>query len=635
LNICRVESSLKSRGMLISFRSLRTKLLFTFLLFVLLTGCVGLLSVWFYQRIDKLGDVTSRLDNVLVKTLQVIKVEKDFFSSGTLDTNFYRTGESEYLLEHGRMVAEIRQDLSTITQVDEISHFDIHGNVTRLQNELDAYEKTFHRLADQIKIRGFENQGLEGQVRRYSQAIENSRYPISQVKLLTLLRLEKDYMIQKQSDYAYRFRELYYQMRSELPFDETRQSQHFDSLITNYHLHFKELVRVEGMIGNNERGMHAQLRRQSARLDSQIRATIVKANQRSKELRHWFQGTSMLVVLIAVVLSIAFSYIHSYRISKPVRSLTSQTSQIISGHIKGDTVPLQASSNDEVSTITQNFNVMIQEIQFYLGEIQEKNQALESQNLELQAINDQLTQSEASLRRLNLMKDKFFFIISHDLKGPLNTLSGFLSVLNSNADTFTKQEIRQVGVSMNASVRSLLNLLNNLLQWSVAQTGELKVEPVVFSLTESVKESMDLMRETAKTKNIELVSNLDSEFMIRSDRNMMDSILRNLISNAIKFTHAGGEVRIKAWQKQTFVEVTVEDTGVGISQEDLKQLFRGDVHHTTLGTTQEKGTGFGLLLCKEFVEKNGGQISIHSQLGKGTSIIFTIPLVEVMQMAAR
>jgi signal transduction histidine kinase len=123
--------------------------------------------------------------------------------------------------------------------------------------------------------------------------------------------------------------------------------------------------------------------------------------------------------------------------------------------------------------------------------------------------------------------------------------------------------------------------------------------------------------------------------MIRSDRNMMDSILRNLISNAIKFTHTGGEVRIKAWEKQAFVEVTVEDTGVGISQEDLKQLFRGDVHHTTLGTTQEKGTGFGLLLCKEFVEKNGGQISIHSQLGKGTSIIFTIPLVEVMQMATR
>lgn len=618
--------------MLASFRSIQTKLLYSFLLLLLLTGCVVITNVLVYQRIDKLKLVNSRLDNVLFKTLQAIKTEKEFFSSGILDTNFYRAGESEYLTEHARLIAEIRQDLGSVIQSEEEQRFGIEGNLNRLQLELDAYEKSFRNITAHIRIKGFENQGLEGEVGKYSQAIENASGPFDKIKVLTLLRLEKDYIVRKQRDQAQRFRELYYQIKSELPLNASPQSRYFDSLLTNYHKNFKELVRVEGLIGNTDWGLQSQLRRYTSRIEAQIHSTIDKANQRAQEIRKWFQGISFTIVFFAIILSVIFSYFHSYRISKPVRTLDLEIKKLVSGPIQDDTPKIEPTSNDEASTLTQNFNVMIEEIQFYLSEIKEKNQELETQNLELQAINEQLAHSEASLRNLNLMKDKFFFIISHDLKGPLNTLMGFLDVLNTNVDTFSRQEIMQVGLSMNTSVRSLLNLLNNLLQWSVAQTGDMQVETVNFRLTHVVNENMELMKETARLKDIQLVAELEKDFIIRSDRNMTDSIVRNLVSNAIKFTHSGGQVRVKAREKEAFVEVEVEDTGVGISSEDLKQLFRSDVHHSTLGTTKEKGTGLGLLLCKEFVEKNGGQISIQSQLGQGTSIVFTLPLVAVMHL---
>jgi signal transduction histidine kinase len=618
--------------MLASFRSIQTKLLYSFLLLLFLTGCAVITNIFVYQRVDKLKRVNNRLDNVLVKTLQVIKTEKEFFSSGILDTSFYRTGESEYLTEHARLIAEIRQDLGGVVQSQEEHRFEIDGNLSRLQLELNAYEKSFRSIVAHIRIKGFENYGLEGEVHKYSQAIENSSYPFDKIKVLTLISLEKDYIVRKKRGQAQRFRELYYQIQSELPLDGNPNSRRFDSLLTHYHKNFKELVRVEGLIGTNDRGLRSQLCRYTGRIEAQIHSTINKANQRAQEIRRWFQRISLAIIFFAIILSVIFSYFHSYRISKPVRTLDLQIKKLVSGHIQDDTPKIEPTSNDETSTLTQNFNVMIEEIQFYLCEIKEKNQELETQNLELQAMNEQLAHSEASLRNLNLMKDKFFFIISHDLKGPLNTLLGFLDVLNTNVDTFSRQEIIQVGLSMNTSVRSLLNLLNNLLQWSVAQTGEMKVETVNFPLTQVVNENLELMKEMARLKDIQLVTDLEKDFLIRSDRNMTDSVVRNLVSNAIKFTHAGGEVRVKAREKGTLVEVMVEDTGVGISSEDLKQLFRSDVHHSTLGTTKEKGTGFGLLLCKEFVEKNGGQISIQSQLGQGTSIVFTLPLVAVMHM---
>jgi signal transduction histidine kinase len=630
-----VESSPESKGMLASFRSIQTKLLYSFLLLLILTGCVVVTNIFVYQRIDKLKLVNSRLDNVLVKALQAIKTEKEFFSSGVLDTNFYRVGESEYLTEHARLIAEIRQDLRSVVQSEEEHRFDIEGNLKLLQLELNAYEKSFGNITAHIRIKGFENQGLEGEIHKYSQAIENSSYPFDKIKVLTLLRLEKDYTVRKQRDQAQRFRELYYQIQSELPLEANPHSRRFDSLLTNYHKNFKELVRVEGLIGSNDQGLQSQLRRYTGRIEAQIHSTIDKANQRAQEIRKGFLGVLFTILFFAVILSVIFSYFHSYRISKPVRTLDSQIKKLVSGHIQDDTPKIEPTSNDETNTLTQNFNVMIEEIQFYLNEIKEKNRELETQNLELQAMNEQLAHSEASLRNLNMMKDKFFFIISHDLKGPLNTLLGFLELLNINVDTFSRQEITQVGMSMNTSVRSLLNLLNNLLQWSVAQTGDMKVETVNFPLTHVVNENLELMKETARLKDIQLVADLEKDFLIRSDRNMTDSIVRNLISNAIKFTHAGGVVRVKAREKEALVEIVVEDTGVGISSEDLKQLFRNDVHHSTLGTTQEKGTGFGLLLCKEFVEKNGGQISIQSQLGQGTSISFTLPLVAVMQLEVK
>ncbi|MBC7921082.1 MAG: HAMP domain-containing protein [Ferruginibacter sp.] len=614
-------------------RSLQAKLLFGFLAFLLLTSCVALASWWFFQKREKLGLVTANLDGILIQTLQAIRAEQDFLRYGALDANFYQTGASPYLDEHARRLTRIRQDLRKLSESEAVKRFDIQTDARLLQVELNGYESVFKKLVEQIKTRGFKDYGLEGEMRWYAHAIEGSSYPFDRVQLLTLRRHEKDYIIRHDLGYADKFRNTYHQMRRGLSAGTDARSGQFDSLLTNYHRVFKELVRVEGMIGyGNASGLQAQLRRSTDRMENQTYALITEANHRSNELREIFWGFSTLMLAASVVLLIFFSYLTSRWITQPIRSLTRQVNELMNDNFHIPPQPLRVTSRDEMAVLTHRFNFMIREMSHYLGQIQEKSQALAEQNEALRVVNQQLAQSEVALRKLNAVKDKFFFIISHDLKGPLSALSGFLQVLKSDVDSFTRDQLKEVALNMNASVHSLLGMLNNLLQWTVTQTGELNVRFTTIVLTNAVNENLQLLSEMARMKDIRLLARVEGRYRVKADQNMLDSVLRNLISNAIKFTEPGGEITVTAEEREDLIQVTVADTGVGIGKEDLERLFQQDTYHSTLGTSQEKGTGFGLLLCKDFVERNGGSIVVRSELGKGTAIAFTLPTEPVSQL---
>ena len=174
--------------------------------------------------------------------------------------------------------------------------------------------------------------------------------------------------------------------------------------------------------------------------------------------------------------------------------------------------------------------------------------------------------------------------------------------------------------------------MENLLEWSRSQTGTLKWRPDYIDLKNAIHGNLVLLRSNAENKNIQLsatyFSGIDGEKkpeIVYVDRNMVSTVIRNLLSNALKFTGSGGKVSISTHNKGDFIEIAVSDTGVGIKEEDREKLFRLDVHHTTLGTNEEKGTGLGLLLCKEFVEKNRGSISVESEIGKGSTFRFILP----------
>jgi signal transduction histidine kinase len=246
-------------------------------------------------------------------------------------------------------------------------------------------------------------------------------------------------------------------------------------------------------------------------------------------------------------------------------------------------------------------------------------------NLVLQAANEKIVRQNTELQQLNATKDKFFSIISHDLKGPLNSLSSFSGLLINYFDSLSKEEIQTLARDLDKSLKNLFALLENLLEWSRSQTGAIEFRPEAFNLSELIGENIDLLTAQARTKEITLHYPNAQPITVMAHKNSVTTVIRNLISNAIKFTPKGGTITLAATKNNEEALITIADTGVGMSREVIDKIFRIDAKHSTKGTADEKGTGLGLVLCKDFVEKNRGSIGVQSEEGKGSTFYFTLP----------
>ncbi len=243
----------------------------------------------------------------------------------------------------------------------------------------------------------------------------------------------------------------------------------------------------------------------------------------------------------------------------------------------------------------------------------------------------ELKDTRQNLQEANATKDKFFSIIAHDLKNPFNALLGLSKLLLTNFDAFDEKKKKQFIENIFQASEQGYKLLENLLDWSRVQMGKIKWKPDHLDISTYCFENVSLLEASANNKKINLHSDINTGTPVYADPNMVTMVIRNLMSNAIKFTQKGGEVKITSETKGNYEEITVSDTGTGIKPEDIEKLFRIDVHHSTLGTAKEVGTGLGLILCKEFIEKNGGNIKIESELGSGSRFKFTLPVREGVQ----
>jgi signal transduction histidine kinase len=263
--------------------------------------------------------------------------------------------------------------------------------------------------------------------------------------------------------------------------------------------------------------------------------------------------------------------------------------------------------------------IVIAILGFYLYRSKRKS------NLILQLANDKITNQNIELQQLNATKDKFFSIISHDLKGPLNSLTSFSGLLINYFDSLSKEEIQTLAKDLDKSLKNLFALLENLLEWSRSQTGAIEFKAEAFDLTEVITQNVDLLTAQAGTKEIKLLYSEAQPITVRAHKNSVNTVIRNLISNAIKFTPKGGTITVTAKPSNEETLISIADTGVGMSAEVINKLFRIDTKHSTKGTADEKGTGLGLVLCKDFIEKNNGSIGVHSEENKGSTFFFTLP----------
>jgi PAS domain S-box-containing protein len=260
-----------------------------------------------------------------------------------------------------------------------------------------------------------------------------------------------------------------------------------------------------------------------------------------------------------------------------------------------------------------------------LEELKISRTQIEDEAIKLAGLNEQLTESGQKLKELNASKDKLFSIIAHDLKSPFLSLLGFSEILSNEFDHLTEDEMKESISGIYELSSNSYKLLENLLQWSRIQIGKIDFYPEPFNLHYELSPAILLLSQTAKIKNIKIENLIDRKAFITADKNMLNTIVRNLISNSIKFCNKGGKIIISSNEMEDCTEISVEDNGVGMDKIHLENLFSIDKNSSTKGTADETGTGLGLLLCKEMVEKHGGKITVQSTPGKGSEFKFTIP----------
>ncbi|WAU72937.1 sensor histidine kinase [Acinetobacter sp. TR11] len=249
------------------------------------------------------------------------------------------------------------------------------------------------------------------------------------------------------------------------------------------------------------------------------------------------------------------------------------------------------------------------------------------QKLELKVNHDELKELYEQEAALNFSKTKFFSIISHDLRAPFHGLLGFSEILAKERDTLDESSIQNIADYLYDTSQSTYNLLESLLNWSMAEGGRFVYHPMNFKLRQITNIVTDVLKTLAIKKNIQLINEVDENLKVYADMNMITSVIQNLVSNALKFTDVdgSGKVYIQAQNKGTYIEVYVKDTGLGMTQEQIKDLFQPRVKMSFKGTAGEKGAGLGLSLCKRFVDLNHGEISVSSNEGEGTIFKVVLP----------
>ncbi len=234
--------------------------------------------------------------------------------------------------------------------------------------------------------------------------------------------------------------------------------------------------------------------------------------------------------------------------------------------------------------------------------------------------------SEEELRLLNTSKDKFFSIIAHDLRSPFFGIIGLSNLLADEYDDLSEEERKSFSTEIRDLATNTYQILENLLDWSRQQTGKMEYIPRDFNLSQEVNEFIHTIEQQLNFKKLTLVVEMEEQVGVFADKHMINTVIRNLISNAVKFSPPGGQIIISIQQDESYTTVAIKDNGVGMDEITLNKLFKIDKEVKSTGTMGEKGTGLGLILCKEFVEKNGGEISVTSHVNKGSEFIFTIPI---------
>jgi len=552
------------------FKTFKNKLLLTYLIFTLIIGITAGLGYYFFNKGNNVTEIADRIFRLMIDTQKAIRAGQDFLQYEAHADAFLRNGESTYLQLHENTLYYIFEDFKEIENTPDIEKFGFMEELAIASSALVEYHGLFDQFVLKIKERGFRDYGLEGKMRQYAHQLEAMPF-INKEMLLQIRRWEKDYFSRQDSVYIASFHKEIAKLEtavSKLPTDQKRFAQ---PVLSEYKNTFHKIVALDTELGlKTGTGLSNQLRTNIIQIEESVGIVMDKAGMSRQTNNEKLQITLSRVLVFTIVISIILSYSVASDITKPITQLATMIDVIVLRKFDEKTPLMEVKSSDEIGQLTANLNLMIQKLREYIRQLSEKSEELSIQNEQLKVVNKKLSESEANLKELNLIKNKFFSIISHDLRGPFNTLRGFLNILSTHADGFTIEEIKKLTAEMQIAVNNVYNLTNNLLQWSLTQTDGIKINPVEINLHKAVTDTFLILDKQAEEKEITLYNSVAEDIVIRTDANILDFVIRNLVANSIKFTKIGGWIRVSATKKDKgLVEINVTDNGVGIEPERL------------------------------------------------------------------
>lgn len=598
-------------------KTIKGKLLISFISLTLLIIFLSGSLLWYMKQGSNIRQEKELLFSFYNKSLYLFKADVDFIRNHYKPGSLYSNSSDLSFNQREKLSSELEDYLSHFLVENSFPNANLKDNFKEIYDLLTLYNRRFERLAHLV-ISKKNNQIITGKNFSFSEHLEINPGNLSKADILTLIKYENQYLIKNDEKSVNEFNTFCNQLAAKLKLNSAKNITTIEAL-SQYQLYFNKSVEENKIIGLNEnQGIWQELNSLQDLVHAEFNF-ILKEVDKNQQI---YINNEKLLILVSIIYSILLgifiSLFTAAKISKPFTLLSSILKDTEGFKIDKSKLNQLDNSTEEVRILSSSIESMVDRINEQVNLINDKSETLHKQNIKLQF-------SEKNLTESNKVKDKFFSIIAHDLRSPFATIQSFLQVLVNHSEGFSKTEIQSLAKDMALSMEGLSELLENLLEWSRSQMGNLDYAPMSFNVKDVVDKNISFIKLRASDKKIDLISYIEEDLEIYADLNMIDFIFRNLLSNAIKFTNRNGRVEIQNRIIGNKIEFSISDNGMGISIEDQKKLFNKEFKVTKLGTNSEKGTGLGLHLCKEFVEVNSGTILMESKLGKGTTFKFTIP----------
>ncbi|NQZ43693.1 MAG: HAMP domain-containing histidine kinase [Flavobacteriaceae bacterium] len=599
-------------------KSIKGRILLAFLALCLLITPLLLFSYRSLRKINSVKTLKEQLAEFNTNRLNSIITFSLVLDNDTKIDSFYQFGTTQNIKKYHEFIAKAAANVSRIDPTDHESEAVMARRLSDMQGHIHQLDSAIVRALGNRRERGFRDFGIEGAMRDNIQRLEFEAQGISLAENLSIRRSEKDFFLRDDLDYAQEVVQLCDSILDRMALDrETNEAS--IAILTAYRRNFDRIMVLENELGNKSFGLINDVYLINGQIDSEISKLFEIVDSDLRLLTESVKSYLILFFMITTAFAVIFAFVFSGHIAKPIQRLIDDMAFISEKDFSGDfglKSPLQIR---ELQQLTKTYNSLVQKIRSQIESLNKKNGELNTLNLKLK-------ESEDEIKEASVMKDKFFSIISHDLRGHTANIVSLAQVLgNKKADLPEAQKETFIKYLSDAS-KNLELLLDNLLNWAKSQMKNQEIVKKAFDINKLIQANFELFNENAAKKGIELVFNYNSVHRAYADKDMIDFVIRNLLSNALKFTASGDMIRVDVFEKQEFLEINVRDTGVGMTKDQIKRLLASKGEgFTTTGTDNEKGTGLGFSICKDFIAKNGGSIQVRSVKGQGSNFSFTVP----------